>query len=168
MLPVKFLSYTYHRAILSEVYSLRHNKMMLYSKKDPYTVVITDLCNDCNSNLESELTVHCDYCSKKVHQSCSGMLPLYQFNLLIVHVGLDHTVHREWTSCPTLCRECREKHGITQQKLFTASSDEYYSALLAYNTKHVVLVLIDKANRVFPLIYRWLDTESQVHICVIQ
>jgi len=40
--------------------------------------------------------------------------------------------------------------------------EEQYSAILAHEAKHIVLVHADPEHRLFPVMYKWLALESSV------
>lgn len=63
-----------------------------------------------------------------------------------------------------LCKNCRAELSISSEQLRKHFEQEYRSAVLAFQTGHIVVIHLDHARRLFPLIYAWLDLESTVFL----
>ena len=63
---------------------------------------------------------------------------------------------------PVLCKNCRPMQHTTIQQITQTFNEEFYSFLLAHKTGHAIVIHLDAAQRLFPLVFNWLNLESLV------
>jgi hypothetical protein len=72
-------------------------------------------------------------------------------------LGLDVTLYQAWSSILILCKNCKMSIRIHSKTLQQSFIDELYSAQLASNVYYVIMIQVDTSQRLFLLIYQWLD-----------